>query len=206
MTTNQDSFYQAGVPPWDVGRPQDCFIQLHLEDRIGHLVLDVGCGTGALSVWLAEQGSHVIGIDLSPTAIERARKRDEDMAVTDSEIAQPAAGVDFAVWDSRSLMFPPVFDSVVDSGLLGQFRDEQIHVHLKSVFDVLKPGGTYNVLCWSDLNPLEGPGPRRFSLEELGAILARVGFAFGNEWCRPTTFARSDGGGNPAWFATVTKP
>ena len=37
-------------------------------------VVDVGCGRGRHSIALAERGYHVTGFDLSPTAIEKARR------------------------------------------------------------------------------------------------------------------------------------
>jgi 2-polyprenyl-3-methyl-5-hydroxy-6-metoxy-1,4-benzoquinol methylase len=41
-------------------------------------VLDIGCGTGSLSVVLAGLGHDVTGIDLSPVMISRARKKAAD--------------------------------------------------------------------------------------------------------------------------------
>src|SRR5687767_11187994 len=38
-------------------------------------ILDLGCGTGSLSVLLAEMGHAVTGIDLSPRMIEQARQK-----------------------------------------------------------------------------------------------------------------------------------
>jgi thioredoxin reductase len=35
--------------------------------------LDLGCGEGGDAIWLAENGWHATGVDLSPTAIDRAR-------------------------------------------------------------------------------------------------------------------------------------
>ena len=35
--------------------------------------LDLGCGEGADAVWLAERGWHVVAVDISDTALQRAR-------------------------------------------------------------------------------------------------------------------------------------
>jgi SAM-dependent methyltransferase len=37
--------------------------------------LELGCGTGTNSVWLAQQGFEVTGIDVAPLAVERAEER-----------------------------------------------------------------------------------------------------------------------------------
>ncbi len=44
-------------------------------DLTGVRVLDAGCGTGAMSVELAERGAQVVGVDISPALIEIAQKR-----------------------------------------------------------------------------------------------------------------------------------
>lgn len=38
-------------------------------------VLDIGCGTGSLSLLASEQGHRVTGVDLSPAMVERARAK-----------------------------------------------------------------------------------------------------------------------------------
>lgn len=38
-------------------------------------VLDLGCGTGSLSLVLAEQGHRPSGVDLSPLMVEQARRK-----------------------------------------------------------------------------------------------------------------------------------
>ncbi|MEU7060771.1 class I SAM-dependent methyltransferase [Streptomyces sp. NPDC046197] len=45
-----------------------------LPERAGD-VLDLGCGTGSLSLLAAEQGHRVTGVDLSPPMLERARAK-----------------------------------------------------------------------------------------------------------------------------------
>ncbi len=47
----------------------------------GHRILDAGCGTGALARKLAARGADVIGIDVSPQAIEIARRDAKEAGV-----------------------------------------------------------------------------------------------------------------------------
>jgi SAM-dependent methyltransferase len=46
-----------------------------LPDVTGKRVLDVGCGTGPISAWVASHGAEVTGFDLSPSMIRLAEKR-----------------------------------------------------------------------------------------------------------------------------------
>src|ERR1700722_8375744 len=46
-----------------------------LPDVRGKRVLDVGCGTGPISAWVAGHGAEVTGFDLSPSMIRLAEER-----------------------------------------------------------------------------------------------------------------------------------
>src|SRR5262249_58329951 len=72
-----ETHYSAsGPPPWDTGRPSPELIRRLAEFRIApSRALELGCGTGSNTVWLAQHGFDVTAIDISPTAIERATKR-----------------------------------------------------------------------------------------------------------------------------------
>jgi SAM-dependent methyltransferase len=52
-------------------------INKHLPESLNLKVLDFGCGTGTLSFYLAKSGLNVIGVDISPEAIQTARKSNE---------------------------------------------------------------------------------------------------------------------------------
>jgi SAM-dependent methyltransferase len=41
----------------------------------GQTALDIGCNTGAVSLFLAEQGCNVLGVNLNPSAIQEAKER-----------------------------------------------------------------------------------------------------------------------------------
>lgn len=46
-----------------------------LDPQEGERIVDFGCGTGDLAAQIAAKGVEVIGIDISPEMVERARKK-----------------------------------------------------------------------------------------------------------------------------------
>jgi 2-polyprenyl-3-methyl-5-hydroxy-6-metoxy-1,4-benzoquinol methylase len=72
--------------------------------RSGQRVLDIACGEGRNSVWLARQGCDVVGIDISPLALKKARRLAENGNVR----------VQFREADVREWEWSPAaFDAVV---------------------------------------------------------------------------------------------
>ena len=68
-----------------------------LAEVVGDLApgssLDLGCGEGGDALWLAERGWRAIGIDLSATAIARARARAEKLGLSAEFVA-----ADLGLW------------------------------------------------------------------------------------------------------------
>jgi SAM-dependent methyltransferase len=68
-----------------------------IEQLIGEVngarVLDVGCGSGTYSAWLAKRGAQVFGVDLSSTMISlahaRARERGVELELSVADISKP---------------------------------------------------------------------------------------------------------------------
>ena len=130
----------AGVPNWDIGRPQRAFVDLLDAGVIRSPVLDVGCGTGELSLFLARNGLEVLGIDLSPAAIRRAR----DKAGWRRIAAQ------FLVWDALELSGLRAanlsFRTVVDSAMFHVLGDRERDRLVEGLGSVVERGGLYCVL------------------------------------------------------------
>jgi ubiquinone/menaquinone biosynthesis C-methylase UbiE len=188
-----DSAYE-GIPPWDIGRPQKAYVDLAQTGQIQGSVLDVGCGTGENALHLAQLGYEVWGIDSSPLAIKKAQAKSSTRGVS----------VTFRVADAFRLKeLGRSFDMIIDSGLFHIFSDEERLLFVRSLSSVLKPGGTYYLLCFSDQEATSGTGPRRVSQAEIYATF-REGWSV-NE-IRATRFEinlRNEG--MPAWLASITR-
>lgn len=85
-----ESRYAASDRIWS-GRPNATLVDVASALRPGR-ALDLGCGEGADAIWLAQQGWHVTGIDISPSAIDRARSAALDAGL-------PSARASFVVQD-----------------------------------------------------------------------------------------------------------
>ena len=191
-----DSAYEAGSrPPWDIGRPQPAFVRLADGGLLRGRVLDAGCGSGEHALLAAARGADVVGVDVSPRAIERARRK----------AGERGLAVRFEVADALSLgELGLTFDTVIDSGLFHVFDDADRARYVTSLASVLPSGGTCYLMCFSDRQP-GTMGPRRVSQEELRA-------AFSDGWAVTSIVAEAfevnPGLGTPtvqAWLATIRR-
>lgn len=53
----------------------DAVLQRYVGSLVGKRVLDVGCGTGAVMMWLRDHGADVSGVDMSTTALAYCRQK-----------------------------------------------------------------------------------------------------------------------------------
>jgi ubiquinone/menaquinone biosynthesis C-methylase UbiE len=179
-----------GTPPWDIGRPQPTFVELAIAGEIAGRVLDVGCGTGENALYLAERGLVVAGVDGSPRAIQKANEKAAERGLT----------VRFEVGDALQLPTPVErYDTVIDSGLFHVFSDEDRARFRQSLERVIRPGGRYVMMCFSEKEPGDW-GPRRVTDKEIRET-------FANGWqvdaIRPSSFDTTNGPAQ-AWLAIIT--
>ena len=61
-------------PSWGIWGIPERELQLLPNDLEGKDVIELGCGTGYVSAWLARRGARPVGIDNSPAQLESARR------------------------------------------------------------------------------------------------------------------------------------
>lgn len=192
------SYYALPRAPWDIGRPQTPFVAV--ADRIGPRVLDIGCGTGDLAIWLAEQGRAVTGIDFIEPPLVAARRK----------AAERGVAVNFLRMDARSVgEIPERFDAVADCGLFHTFDDAGRAAYVRELARLLEPGSRLFLLCMATAEP-GTHGPRRVGEAELREAF-RTGWEI--ESLEPTRFevvpnipgAEFSAGGAHAWFAVIRR-
>lgn len=93
-------------------------------------VLDLGCGTGWTSLFLARAGYDVVGVDISTDAIEAARATAKEQRVD---------RVEFVAADYEELRLNRAFDYVLFYDALHHAEDEA--KALEVAHAALKPGG-----------------------------------------------------------------
>jgi cyclopropane fatty-acyl-phospholipid synthase-like methyltransferase len=194
--TGSDDLY-ASPPPWDLGRPQQAFLDLADQGALRGRVLDAGCGTGEHTLMAAGIGLDATGMDLAAAALQAAERKARERART----------ARFIRWDARHLADLPdlgEFDTVLDCGLFHAFDVDERAAYVGGLRSVLVPGGRFFMLCISDRQPEDGwSRVHRMSQGEIEA-------SFADGWridsIQPATIEiTTDPGGIRAWLAALTR-
>lgn len=151
--------YRLSRPRWDTGIAPPEVRRLIEDERLPPgRALDLGCGTGTSSVYLAEHGWQVVGIDFAPRAIALAQRRAASAGVTER--------TRFLVADVTALPdLGALFDLALDVGCLHSLPVATRRRYAAGVARALRPGATY--LVYAFLHRDGGPGLREDEMREL---------------------------------------
>ena len=146
--------YASGELPWDTGEPEPLLVNFVSSRGVAPgLALEIGAGTGTNAIWLAERGFDVLGVDVSPLAVEEATAK-----VAGRDLRCRFATLDF-------LAAPPPygpFHFVFDCGCFHVFDEPaERAVFALHVAAVLAPGGLWLSLIGSTEGPPREVGPPR---------------------------------------------
>lgn len=192
MASVYDDVYLS-VPNWDVGHPQPAFVWLEEHGLLGERVIDVGCGTGELTLYLARRGHRVLGIDFSTEAIAQAKAKARWRRID----------AHFLVMDALDLdKLGVTVDTVVDSAMFHVLGNRERERFVDVLATVLPRGGRYFSLCDERLDgtPMGDYGVSREELHRRfnEARGWRVDFIYESGYERRQTT-------NPALLAGITR-
>ena len=154
-------FYdQADGPtdlPWHEDEPGRLLEQA-AQLRTGK-ALDLGCGSGVFSVFLAEQGFQVTAIDYIPKALDFARRR-----AAEHQVDITWVGEDLLNWSTDER-----FDLILDSGTFHNMSGASTRRYKARLLSWLAPDGDYVLGHWGKRHALDWRpvGPRRRSKQTL---------------------------------------
>jgi len=129
------SRYDKGIRILIFAKLDRAYDRLTSHIKKGQRILDLGCGTGALTIRAAKKGAMVKGIDVNPQMLDIAQKRAEEANLTQNIQLCEMGVAELGSEESESY-------EVVMSGLcFSELTKDELIYTLKEVKRVLKPGG-----------------------------------------------------------------
>jgi ubiquinone/menaquinone biosynthesis C-methylase UbiE len=129
------SRYDCGIRMLTLGQLDRAYDRLVARTEAGQRVLDVGCGTGALTVRAAQRGARVVGIDVNAQMLDLARRRVADAGqALDVELRE--MGV--AELDGELACS---YDVVISGLCFSELTEGERSFALRQVYRLVEPGG-----------------------------------------------------------------
>jgi SAM-dependent methyltransferase len=150
---NGEASWATDQPKWGIWGIPEAEVSLLPERLDGKDAIELGCGTGYVSAWLARRGARVIGIDNSPKQLETARRLQEQhgldfpLLLGNAEtVPYPDASFDFAISEYGAALWADPYRWIPEAARL------------------LRPGGelvflTNGLICILCVPDTEAEGP-----------------------------------------------
>jgi ubiquinone/menaquinone biosynthesis C-methylase UbiE len=128
--------YDARIRLLTLGKLDKAYDRLASYIKSEQIVLDIGCGTGALTLRAAQKGAYVKGIDINLRMLEAAQKRANEMNV--------AQNVEFCEMGVALLdgEISENYDVVMSGLCFSELTGDELIYTLKEIKRILKPNGT----------------------------------------------------------------
>jgi cyclopropane fatty-acyl-phospholipid synthase-like methyltransferase len=164
--------------PWNIERPPALLLELVESGRLQLCdAIDLGCGAGNYSVWLAEKGFEVTGIEVSEEALALARKLAGSRGVSCRFIARDLTA-DLEGFDLS-------FDFAFEWEVLHHIFPEHRARYVSNVHRMLRPGGLYLSVCFSEEDVVNFGGEGKYCRTPLGTTLYFSSESELRELCEP---------------------
>lgn len=171
LRAHWDERYRSGQTPWDTGiTPPEVqrFWGQQPKPAAGAFALDIGCGTGLNTLFLARQGLCAIGFDLSGQALQLAVRRRQ---ATGRQVLLNSEGDATFVQADVSRLPIGELGAVyaLDIGCLHSLPDEVRPAYAAGVNRALRGGGYFHLYVF-DRKCSDGPGAKGMREGEVAAL------------------------------------
>jgi len=158
-----EKIYEKPGAVWTRTEPQQELIELVKSRKIKPgKVIDIGCGEGFLSIYLASKGFDVLGIDLSERAIQYAKEN----------AANRGVNVRFVAMDIADLSkLKEKFDFALEWGVMHHIMPPQRPQYVRDVANLLNQNGKYLSVCFNEQSPEFGGPGKKYRESPLGTKL-----------------------------------
>lgn len=149
--------------PWHADTPPR-FLDEAIDDLADKgRALDIGCGSGVFSSFMARRGLDVTALDYLEDAASMARRA----------AAQLGAEFDVVCGDFLTADMPHTYDLVFDSGCFHNMSGGELTAYRRKLLACLKPGGHFVLSHWGRRNLLDWRpiGPRRRTQAKVQRLL-----------------------------------
>lgn len=150
--------------PWNQAGPPALLQELVNSGTVtpGRAV-DLGCGTGNYSLYLASRGFRVTGVDIAPSAISLAREN----------AAKTGLDVHFVIGDlsNDDLDLGNGFVFALEWMLLHHLPPARYAKYVEAVHRLLAPGGRYLATCFSDKGDFGTPVAGQWRRSPVGPLV-----------------------------------
>jgi len=102
--------------------------------------LDIGCGKGRNSLYLAKRGFEIYGIDFSETSIGCGKEIAKEQSLKVNFLCQ-------SIFDFQDI--PESFDFIYDSGCFHHMKPHRRNEYLKTILKYLKADGYFAMSCFN---------------------------------------------------------
>jgi SAM-dependent methyltransferase len=160
--------YRVGFTPWDTDKvPSELRELVEGEAALPPgRALDIGCGTGTQSVYIASHGWKVTGVDNVEQPLKRARARSAAVAVAVNWVKADVTRLDAAGLD-------PGYTLLLDRGCFHGLSDEERAGYVRGVSGLAAPGAVLEMMCF---------GHNRVPVGPRGVDRGEIERRFGADW------------------------
>ncbi len=162
--------YLLGFKPWDSGVPApELVATVEGPDALAPAkALDLGCGTGTNSIYMARHGWDVTGIDFVPRAVAMAKRKAAAANASPRLMVGDVTRLD-------ELGIGTGFSLLLDLGCFHSIPDERRGAYVDGVTGIARAGATYLLFCFVRGDKGSRVGPRGVAV---GEVAQRFGTGF----------------------------